>query len=109
MTDKNNRQERIWNDPPMVDEKRPPVMIYPEEITLGAGVSPEVRRVFEGMEHYYRTARLISTITLAVTFSLTFVIITSIPGMTQENVANCFGLVIVATVIAEICRYFKIF
>jgi len=108
MTDKNNRQERVWNDPPMVDENRGHVAILPENITLGAGVSPEIRDAFAGLEQYYRMARLVTAITIAVTYAVSYIVITSIPGVTPADVTNFFGLIILVIVISEVLRYHKI-
>lgn len=103
----NNKPERIWNDPPMPDEE--PLRKRAENLTLGGNVPPEVKRLVVMLDRSNRMQRLISTIITAVSFTIAYAILTSLPEITQSDIMQFFVLATVFTAIAEVAHYYKIF
>jgi len=107
MAGKTNKVERIWNDPPMPGEKRATAL--PADITLGAGVSDETKDAIIHIDVLRRRERLITTIVLSSSYTISYIILTTLPEVTPSDITSFFILATVFTTAAEIARYYKIF
>ena len=99
--DKSNRPERIWNDPPMPDD--PPL-----EITLGAGVPPETRKLFELFDTTMRRQRMISNILTAATFPMVYAVSFIFPELTSVEILTCLIMTVVMITVVEVGHYYKL-
>jgi len=100
--DKSNRPERVWHDPPMVDD--PPVNIA---FTLGSGATPEVRKAFAILQTNSRRSRLITNITTAAMFTITYAIAITIPAFLQIDLTpvDILQIFIAATIVISISEF----
>ena len=102
-SDKSNRVERVWHDPPMVDD--PPVE---EAYTLGAGASPEVRNAFNTLERAYSRSRMKSNVLIASAFTVIFALMMLVPDVTMMEMLTMFITITVLNIIFEVGRYYKL-
>ena len=102
LSDKSNKLERVWHDPPMLDDPEE------ESFTLGAGATPEIRKAFVGLEKTYKRSRLISTVVTAAVFTVTYALMTIVPDTTQVDILNLFIAMTVLTIVIEVGHYYKI-
>lgn len=100
-SDKSNKVERIWHDPPMIDD--PPEKPF----TLGAGATPEIRSAFNALGRSYKKSRLISIIATASAFTIAYAAMTLVPDVTTEDILTVFIATTVITIIIEVKRYYR--
>ena len=93
------RPERIWNDPPIPGD--PPK----GAVTLGANVPIEIKRMVVDMDTMHRRDRLVHTISLGLSFTTAYAIVSSIPPATPEIILASFALVTIILSAWELARY----
>jgi len=81
----------------------------PEGITLGAGASDEVKATLAYLDVLRRREKLITTISVSTSFTLAYIILTTIPSVTSSDITGFFILSTVLITLTEILRYYKIF
>jgi hypothetical protein len=101
MTDKNNKVERIWHDPPMPGET-PKI----NEVTLGAGVPDEIRRYIIALETTDKIVRAISAISLCICFTVSYAVLITIPTITQQDILQFFILATIINAIIAVVQYY---
>jgi hypothetical protein len=79
-----------------------------ESFTLGAGVSPEIRKAVEGLEKSYRRSRLISTVITASAFTVIYALMTLVPDVTTVDILNGFIALTIVTIVVEVGHYYKL-
>ena len=100
--DKANKQERVWNDPPMPTQT-------PEAITLGNGVSSEVRYFVMSLQKSARITKAVSAITTAIIFTSGYVVVTTLfPELTPQDMIMLFIAATVGIVIREAAIYYRL-
>jgi hypothetical protein len=100
-SDKSNRVERVWNDPPMIEDP-------PEDYTLGSNVSPEIQKVITALELNVRKARLISTMRTAVYLTGLYAMSMLFPNTSQITILNGLIAAAIMLILIEIGRYYKV-
>jgi hypothetical protein len=101
-SDRSNKVERVWHDPPMIDD--PPVEVA---YTLGAGASEEVRDAFNALERAYGKSRMRSNILIASGFTVIFALMMIVPDVTMMEMLTMFITITVLNIIFEVGRYYK--
>jgi phosphate/sulfate permease len=93
------RPERIWNDPPIPGD--PPK----GAVTLGANVPIEIKRMVVDIDTMHRRDRLVHTITLGLSFTTTYAIVSTMPFATTTTILTSFVLVSIILAAWELARY----